>query len=238
MALPLPSPALRWGVRSREHAVSSCAHRSTLGAVAAHRPPVWATQHLGFGQLTRVRAAALGVARGIRALVINPGDEGTPWVDPSGDLMLSDVTEEVLTADVASMLGVTHLTAVNADDVVWPVRALLYGVFSRVMVSLVVTAPRASGEAARSVNVIFLLDTGSPYTFISQSTYEALGYSESLPTAAQLRVHGANITVKPSHSPPCVAAELQSDRHQGAAQPRHDKQGREGRRVAAACVRT
>ena len=30
-------------------------------------------------------------------------------------------------------------------------------------------------------------------------------------------------------------AELQSDRHQGAAQPRHDKQGREGRRVA--CVR-
>ena len=138
--------------------------------------------------------------RDFRALVINPGDGGTPWVDPSCDLMLSDVTEEVLTADVAGMLGVTHLTAVNADDVVWPVRALLYGVFSRVMVSLVVTAPRASGEAARSVNVIFLLDTGSPFTFISQRTYKALGYSDSLPKAAQLRVHGASITVKPSHS--------------------------------------
>ena len=219
MAFALPSPALRWRVRSRERAVSSCASRSTLDAVAAHRRPVWTKQHLGFGQPTRVRAAALGAAhdlrsrlanprlmpqhlrtRNTRALVINPGDEGTPWVDPSSDLMLSDITEEVLTADVASMLGVTHLMAVSADDVVWPVRALLYGVFSRVMVSLVVSAPRASGQAARSLNVIFLVDTGSPYTFISQSTYEALGYSDSLPKAAQLRVHGANITVQPSHS--------------------------------------
>ena len=142
--------------------------------------------------------------RNIRALVVNPGDEGTTWVDPSSsDLMLSDITEEVLIADIASMLDVTHLAPASADDMVWPVRALLYGIFSRAMVSLVVSAARAkaaAGKAARNVNVIFLVDTGSPYTFISQSTFVALGYNDSLPRTASLCVHGVNMTVQPSHS--------------------------------------
>jgi hypothetical protein len=49
--------------------------------------------------------------------------------------MLSDITEEVLIADIASMLDVTHLAPASADDMVWPVRALLYGIFCRAMVS-------------------------------------------------------------------------------------------------------
>ena len=119
----------------------------------------------------------------------------------SSDLMLSDVTEEVLRADIASMLGVTHLAPASADDVVWPVRALLYGVFGRAMVSLVVSAAaRAPGKAARSVNVIFVVDTGSPYTFMPQSTFAALGYNDALPQSASLRVHGVNMTVLPSRS--------------------------------------
>ena len=140
--------------------------------------------------------------RTVRAHVINPGDGGTAWVDPkSSSLMLSDVTEEVLTADVACVLDVTHLAPASADDVAWPVRALLYGVFSRAVVSLVVSAAaRAPGKAARSVNVIFLVDTGSPYTFIPQSTFAALGYNDSPPRAASLCVHGVNLTVQPSHS--------------------------------------
>ena len=169
MALALPSPALRSRVRSRERAVSSCAPRSTLGAAAAHPRPVWIAERVGLGQPTRVRAAPLGAARhlpshlasprlmpqhvrarNIRALVVNPGDEGTPWVDPSSsDLLLSDLTEEVLTAGIASMLDVAHLAPASADDVAWPVRALLYGAFSRAMVSLVVSAAAAARAPER-----------------------------------------------------------------------------------------
>jgi hypothetical protein len=123
------------------------------------------------------------------------------WVDPSSaDLMLSDLTEQLLAADIASLLDVTHLAPARAEDVAWPVRAVLYGVFSRVMVSLVVCAPPRAGRAAAALHVVFLVDTGRPYTFVSQSTFKALRYTDALPRSTSLRVQGVDMTVQPSHS--------------------------------------
>jgi hypothetical protein len=136
----------------------------------------------------------------VQAHVINPGDEGM-WVDAAeADLMLSDVTHELLAADIAPALGVAHLAPVCAD-VTWPVRACLFGAFSRVMASVVVTAPpRTLEAAARSVNVVFVVDTGSPYTFLAQSTLQALGYGDTPPRHVPLCVHGVGMTVQASHS--------------------------------------
>ena len=50
------------------------------------------------------------------------------------------------------------------------------------------------------MNVIFVVDTGCPYTFMSQSTFAALGYNDAPPQSAALCVHGVSMTVQPSHS--------------------------------------
>jgi hypothetical protein len=137
--------------------------------------------------------------RNVQTRVVNPGDEGL-WADSASDLMLSDVTEDMLAADVAPLLGVTHLAPVGAAAT-WPVRACLFGVFSRVMVSLVVSVPpRAPSETARAVAVVFLVDTGSPYTFLAQRTFEEFGFLDTLPRRTTLCVHGMDMTVQVSHS--------------------------------------
>ena len=62
------------------------------------------------------------------------------------------------------------------------------------MVSLVVLR-QSTGEA---VHVIFLVVTGSAYTYLSHAVYTALGYVDSIPKAAELNVHGVAVTVSPS----------------------------------------
>jgi hypothetical protein len=223
MSYTLPSPALRLGVRSRGEAALSRAPRALRCANAAQQPqllgagsacflPLWFRVHAAaqvlwpvkrFGSSSLCSALTRTVlftqkrpARNFRAHVVDPGHDGA-WVDPSdADLMLSDVTAKLVAADIAPALGVTHLAPVRADAVSWPVRAVLFGVFSRVMACLVVSAPpRAREEAVRAVSVVFLLETGSPYTFLAQHTLQALGYGDSLPGSMLLNVHGVGVTV-------------------------------------------
>ena len=53
----------------------------------------------------------------------------------------------------------------------------------------------ATGVAVR---VIFLVNTGSPYTYLSPAVYASLGYVDSIPKSAELRVQGIAVTVSPS----------------------------------------
>ena len=53
-------------------------------------------------------------------------------------------------------------------------------------------------RGSSSVWVFFLHDTGSPYTYLSPSTMEALGFSDNLPTSATVYIHGRPHEVTPS----------------------------------------
>ena len=129
-----------------------------------------------------------------KVLIIDPSGESS-WVDPNTmDIMLTDIDEEQLREAVAEKLGVVYLSHVPADSARFPVRGAVYGRLERLMVSLVVMRP-STGEAVR---VIFLVVTGSAYTYLSHAVYAALGYAESIPKAAELNVHGVALTVSPS----------------------------------------
>ena len=62
------------------------------------------------------------------------------------------------------------------------------------MVSLIVQM------RSRAVNVFFVIDTGSPFTYLSPSTYKALGFNENVPETASVIIHGCLLAV--SLSPP------------------------------------
>jgi hypothetical protein len=108
--------------------------------------------------------------------------------------MLTDIDEEQLREAVAEKLGVVYLSRAPADSAHFPVRGAVYGRMERLMVSLVVLR-QSTGEAVR---VIFLVVTGSAYTYLSHAAYAALGYADSIPKAAELNVHGVTLTVSPS----------------------------------------
>ena len=65
----------------------------------------------------------------------------------------------------------------------------MVGAGFRIFFGLVVTTKKAS------VNVLFLMDTGSPSTYLRQDTLEALGFSESIPSNANVKIHGTTVQV-------------------------------------------
>ena len=78
------------------------------------------------------------------------------------DVVLSDVTHEKLKSSIAEELGITYLS--KAVDVEGPVRVgtgYIYGLHKRTIVPFVVS----HGEESRWV--FFIVDSGSPWTYIS-----------------------------------------------------------------------
>ena len=152
---------------------------------------------------TASAAAAAGVCR---VLVVDPSGESS-WIDPDTmDIQLSDVDEAKLKTAVAELLGVGYLT--RAEPAArFPVRGAVYGRLERLMVNLVVQRP-ATGLC---LNVIFLVDTGSAFTYLTPLAFEALGFADSVPSTAVLSVHGVALTVSPSRAHFCDANVLGQD---------------------------
>ena len=128
----------------------------------------------------------------------DPGDESA-WV-PSDDLDIvstdfADFDELELRTASAAALGVTYLSSASADAACFPVHGIVFGPLSRVLVNLVVS----QRAARRAINVLFLVNTGSPHTYCSPAVYAALGVTDSLPKALVLNVHGVELSVSPSH---------------------------------------
>jgi hypothetical protein len=85
------------------------------------------------------------------------------------DILLTDIKGE--TIRTLEIDGSTHLS--EAQTSVEPVSVSLngvtYGDYSRVLVRAVLSAKQTS------VNAVMLVDTGSPYTFLTDETFKALG---------------------------------------------------------------
>jgi hypothetical protein len=99
-----------------------------------------------------------------------PIDSPTFVAPGEQDLLLTDVTESELFGNVGELLGVQYLaeTACFAPSSV--VRGIVFGQNRRLMVNL----PCKRKASAGWVNVIFLVDTGSPYTYLAASAIERL----------------------------------------------------------------
>ena len=108
------------------------------------------------------------------------------YIEPnSHDVLLSDVTSEKLHGEVAEMLRVVYLSTVpEADEAQLLQRKTFYGKKygenSRFMVNLPCRRrsernhPSSPRQPLRFQNIIFLVDTGSPYNYLCQEVMEAL----------------------------------------------------------------
>jgi hypothetical protein len=102
------------------------------------------------------------------------------------DVLLNDITEDELRL-IAQMDGVSYLGPSNTVPE-FPVEGTIVGGNKRFMVNLLVRRRRAS----EYMNVVFMVDTGSPYTFLSRSAMEAVTGpgADNLPAALRLEIHG------------------------------------------------
>ena len=99
-----------------------------------------------------------------------PIDSPTYVAPNDQDLLLTDVTDAELFGNVGELLGVKYLSEsprlVQADAV----KGIVFGENKRLMVNLMCKRKVASNW----VNIIFLVDTGSPHTYLSPNAIDKL----------------------------------------------------------------
>src|SRR5690242_2645625 len=107
------------------------------------------------------------------------------------DLLLTDVRESDLKLSIATELGQPFLSD-SIDDPKWPLEGILFGHNYRPFVCMQVRRKLVSK------NVFFLVDTGSPHTYLSITTINALGMKDAIPDNFSAEVHGVKVNVNMS----------------------------------------
>jgi hypothetical protein len=108
---------------------------------------------------------------------INDIMEPRGYIPPSQyDVLLSDVKHNDLVGNIAERLRVKYLEESKSINEMKMVEGILYGTNCRPMVNLVVS----SKKFKKNINIIFLVDTGSPCLFVCKKAMEALGFSEKM----------------------------------------------------------
>ena len=103
------------------------------------------------------------------------------------DVVLTDMAESDLHL-MAELEGVGYLN-VSKQEPVFPVLGLIMGAHRRLMVNLLVRRRAVPEHEYR--NVVFMVDTGSPYTFLSRAAMSALvGPGKNVPRMMRLEIHG------------------------------------------------
>ena len=106
------------------------------------------------------------------------------------DMLLTDVTSQILHTRISEELGVEYLSKVdsNAENQRAPLDGRLYGLNKRLMVNVVsrrMSRRKSTGPDYPSYNIIFLCDTASPNTFICEEAMLALMKENSENVAPQ-----------------------------------------------------
>jgi hypothetical protein len=109
------------------------------------------------------------------------------------DMLFTDITAEELLI-VAERLGVDYLGPAPTFPVSFPVEGEIYGPNKRLMVNLACRRRRADTSF---INVIFLIDTGSPASYLSAKAMEALIGNTGchLPQQLPVMIHSKNVIV-------------------------------------------
>lgn len=110
------------------------------------------------------------------------------------DVFLTGIGKHELRIDLAREITTEFLASTDLlPTPQWPISGIVYGRYFRVIIQLTVK------RHSMTRSVFCLLNTGSPFTYLSPSTLQALGFNESLPESLHASVHGQQMTV---HSSP------------------------------------
>jgi hypothetical protein len=106
------------------------------------------------------------------------------------DVLITDIKESDFIA-IAEEVGVVRLSPANIEppETYFPVQGIIYGGCNRLFVNLVVT------KRSTCLNVLFLVDPGSPNTHLREDTFAALGYTGSTPSDALVKINNLGLTV-------------------------------------------
>ncbi len=104
---------------------------------------------------------------------------------------LTDVNHKILSGEIAKDMGLKHL-APAAAPALWPPPSLMYGFANRLIVCLPTSTLRGP-----AVNIFYLLDTGSPNTYLSSNALNALGV-EVVTSSMSVIVNGLQDHANPS----------------------------------------
>lgn len=114
------------------------------------------------------------------------------FVSPkSVDVMLTDVDEDLLNGEISRVLHVQYLSSVPQPQYSHTITGYVHGNMYRPVVNMVL-ASRDTPTAG--INVIFIIDTGAPYTYISRTVARALNVPDD-EYDAYILVHGQRTAV-------------------------------------------
>ena len=158
----------------------------------------------GDGRFAAVLHALTLLERTLREQPIDSsGMEAPPGVvDPSQfDVLITDILDEDYPSIAGELGCVRRLTPVETDGP-FPVSGCIFGRNMRLFVPLTVFRRRAN-KAEVGVQVLFLLDTGSPATFMRKDTFAALDIdvdAQPMRITPTFHVQGQSLPVSVSHS--------------------------------------
>ena len=112
------------------------------------------------------------------------------------NLLLADITPQML-KDVAFALELEYLKSASFPGS-FPVTGKIWSINNRLMINLVCCLRTADSPAR---NIVFLLCTGSPYTYLSLNAMKSLmGQDCEIPTVLLVRIH-CNQVIQTNLSP-------------------------------------
>ena len=107
------------------------------------------------------------------------------------DVLLTDLKAEDISR--TKIDGVRHLTVANKEDTPTMLKGTTFGENARILVASVVS--RTKPGESNPLNVIMLVDTGSPYVFLTARTWNSIGFKvEDLPNdQAYVKINGVRV---------------------------------------------
>jgi DNA-binding protein Fis len=111
------------------------------------------------------------------------------------DVLLNDVRASDLRENVAKQLKVDYLSVFEGENGSNELHGVIFGAHSRPMLSAVVHR-----SSSNKRNVTFLLDTGSPQTYITAEVIEAIGIQQQSLTGSPFKIKINNRVVLAAQS--------------------------------------
>ena len=134
-----------------------------------------------------------GISSNFHHMVINevPGY----YIEPSlQNLLLVDLKHETL-LEIGENLEIQYLGQSETESPTYPVTGLIFLPNMRLMVNLVCSRQKRDGTNGHLINVIFLINTGSPVTYLSQQAIQALINfpAANTPRSLSIRIHDGTV---------------------------------------------
>ncbi len=127
-----------------------------------------------------------------------PIDSPTYVAPDHQDLLLTDVTDAELFGNVGELLGVEYLSESPCLPKSNVLKGIIFGQNGRLMINLVCKRRKT---LANWVNVIFLIDTGSPHTYLAPNAIDKLSGANHICKTLNVLVHSESVYIECHLSP-------------------------------------